>query len=343
MASAAKEVAREIPHVVRVYNDGSVEQLCGSRYVPPSLNPDPETGVSSKDITISENPKISARLFLPNIQPQDQNLPILVYFHGGAFCVESAFSSTGHSYLNRLVSQAKVVAVSVEYRLATEISLPASYEDCWAALNWAASHSNTAQNDEPNKDPWLLKYGDFDRLYIGGDSSGGNIAHNVAMRAGFEKLPNDVKILGAFINQPYFWGSKPIGSENDRDNPRPYEILGSKTFGTEPGVDHEHTFPALVWKFVYPSAPGGLDNPMLNPEGLGAPSLARLGCSRLMISVGGKDELRDRGVRYYELVKESGWSGEVEFYEDEGDIHGSSFQETDSANQMFKRLAYFLK
>ncbi|XP_038722762.1 2-hydroxyisoflavanone dehydratase-like [Tripterygium wilfordii] len=343
MEYPAKEVAREIPHVVRVYKDGSVERLGGSPYVPPSLNPDPDTGVSSKDITISENPKISARLYLPKIQPPDQKLPILVYFHGGAFCVESAFSLMEHIYLNRLVSQAKVVAVSVDYRLATEIPLPASYEDCWAALDWAASHSTAAQIDEPNKDPWLLKYGDFDRLYIGGDSSGGNIAHNIAMRAGSEKLQNDVKVLGAFINHAYFWGSKPIGSENDSDNPRPYEILGLKTYGTEPGVDHENSFPALVWKFVYPSAPGGLDNPMLNPEGPGARSLEKLGCSRLMICVAGKDELRDRGVRYFELVKESGWSGELQFYEDEGQIHGFHFQDIECANNMFERLASFLK
>ncbi|XP_038715045.1 2-hydroxyisoflavanone dehydratase-like [Tripterygium wilfordii] len=166
------------------------------------------------------------------------------------------------------------------------------------------------------------------------------------MRAGSENLEGNVKILGAFISHPFFWGSKPIGSENDPNKPKPCGSFDSQTIGTEPGVDHDKTFPALVWDFVYPSAPGGLDNPMLNPEGLGAPSLVGLGCWRLMICVAAEDELRDRGVRNYELlVKESGWKGELEFHEDEGVGHGFYVMdpETVKAKNMFKRLASFLK
>ncbi|XP_038723900.1 2-hydroxyisoflavanone dehydratase-like [Tripterygium wilfordii] len=344
MASPAKVVARELRHLIRVYTDGSVERIVDSPYLPPSPNPDPATGVSSKDIIISENPKLSARLYLPKIQHHHQKLPILVHFHGGAFCLGSAFSYFEDRKTSLLVSQAKVVAVSVEYRLAPEDPLPAAYEDGWATLNWVAAHFK-AQN-EPNRDPWLLNYGDFDRLYISGESSGGNIVHNIAMRAGSENLEGNVKILGAFISHSYFWGSKPIGSENDRrDNPKLYLTLDSKTIGTEPGVDHDKTFPALVWDFVYPSAPGGLDNPMLNPEGPGAPSLARLGCSRLLICVAGEDELRDRGVRYYESVKESGWKGELELHEDEGEGHGFYAINLESVNakNMFKRWSSFLE
>ncbi|XP_038699527.1 2-hydroxyisoflavanone dehydratase-like [Tripterygium wilfordii] len=344
MGSAAKEIASELFHLIRVYKDGSVERLEGSPYVPPSPNPDPQTGISSKDITISENPKVSARLYLPKTQQHDQKLPILVYFHGSGFCLESAFSFLFHRYMNLLVSQANVVVVSVEYRLAPEHPLPAAYDDCWAALNWVASHSSAAK-DEPNKDPWLLNYGDLDRLYIGGDSAGGNIAHNIAMRAGSENLEDNVKILGTLISHSYFWGSKPIGSENDPNKPKPYATLESKSFASDPSLGHEKSFPSLVWSFVYPSAPGGLDNPMLNPEGPGAPSLAGLGCSRLLIVVAGEDELRDRGVRYHELVKESGWKGELDFHEDEGEVHGfhALNPETVKAKNLIKRIASFLK
>ncbi|XP_038723088.1 2-hydroxyisoflavanone dehydratase-like [Tripterygium wilfordii] len=323
MASPAKEVAEELPNLVRVYTDGSVERLFGSPYVPPSPNPDPETGVSSKDIIISENPKISARLYLPKLQKQDQKLPILIHFHGGGFCIGSAFSSGEDRFISLLVSQAPVVAVSVEYRLAPEDLLPAAYEDCWTALNWVASHSK-AQN-EPHRDAWLLDYVDFDRIYIGGDSAGGNIAHNMAMRAGFENLEANAKILGAYLGHGYFWGSKPIGSESI--------------------VDHDKALSSLVWNFVYPSAPGGLDNPMINPEGPGAPSLAKLGCSRLLVCLAEKDFLRDRGARYHDLVKESGWSGELELYEVKGEGHCFYMFDTESTNakNMIKRLTSFLK
>lgn len=322
MASASKEIATEILPYIRVYKDGTVERLLNIPTVPPSPR-DSETRVSSKDITISLNQKISARLYLPDLTfNHNQNLPILIYFHGGGFCVESSFSILTHRYLNHLVSKAKIVAVSVEYRLAPENPLPTAYEDCWVALNWAASHLN--EEIGIDKEPWLTSHGDFDRLYIGGDSTGANIAHNIAIRAGTERLPSGVKILGAFLCLPYFYSSKPIGSE--------------------PVEGFEKTFSYVIWNFVYPSAPGGVDNPMLNPLGAGAPSLAGLGISRLFVSVGGADELRDRGIWYCNAVRESGWQGELELVEVEGENHGFNILklDTENAKNLIKRLASFL-
>ncbi|PON80130.1 Alpha/Beta hydrolase fold containing protein [Parasponia andersonii] len=112
MASTSKEVATEILPLIRVYKDGKVERLLNSPLVPPSPYHDPETGVSvsSKDISISHEPAISARLFLPIISDDDDlflndhnqihvnKLPILVYYHGGGFCFESAFSADHHNF-----------------------------------------------------------------------------------------------------------------------------------------------------------------------------------------------------------------------------------------------------
>lgn len=324
----AKEIASELLPLIRVYKDGTVERPMESPYVPPSPQ-DPETGVSSKDITISDSPKISARLFLPQAlnqnNVQNQKLPVLVYFHGGGFCFESAFSSDHHRLLNRLVSKAQVVAVSVEYRLAPEVLLPICYQDCWDALTWVASHTeNEELSTAAKKEPWLLNYGDFDRVYIGGDSAGGNIVHNIAMKAGTESL--SVKIVGAFMSHPYFLSSKPIGSE-----PK--------------GEEFKKHLPYLVWGFLNPTAPGGIDNPMVNPAGPGAPSLGDLGCSKLLVCVSSKDKLRDRGVWYYDLVRESGWEGEVDFYEVEGEEHAFhilSEAETQNVKKMINKLASFL-
>ncbi|GAV74790.1 Abhydrolase_3 domain-containing protein, partial [Cephalotus follicularis] len=320
MCSIAKEVARELLPFLRVYKDGSVERLKGSPIVPSSLE-DPETGVSSKDITILENPPISARLYLPKDTPPDQKLPILVHFHGGGFLIESCFSLTENKYMNSLVSHAKVAAISIEYRLAPEYPLPIAYEDCWAGLQWVASLST---NDDKERESWIKVHGDFERFFIGGDSAGANIAHNMAMRAGAEGLHGGVKILGTYLTHPYFWGSKIVGEEKSEE--------------------HEKLLPFLVWGFVYPSAPGGIDNPMLNPVGPGAPSLAGLGCSRLLVSVAEKDELRDRGIWYCDAVKESGWNGEVELIEVKGEDHAFHILNygTDNANNLIQCLASFL-
>ncbi|KAK8529539.1 hypothetical protein V6N13_102449 [Hibiscus sabdariffa] len=314
MESTANEVVQELPGLVKVYKDGSVERLMGSPYAPPSPQPDPETGVSSKDITISENPSISARLYLPKLTQTIEKLPILVYFHGGGFCLESAFSLFNQRYLNALVSEAKVIAVSVEYRLAPEHPLPAAYEDCWTALQWVASHSF---DNEVEKDPWLLNHGDFDRLFIGGDSAGGNLVHNTALQAGAQGLKGRVKISGGFLSHPHFLCS---GTEDDK------------------------SLPTLIWEFVYPSAPGGTGNALINPFGPGKPSLAGLGCSKLLVCVAEKDELRDIGIMYYNAVKESGWKGEIEVYETMGENHAFHVLNfgTQNSRIMIKRLAAFL-
>ncbi|XP_050374305.1 2-hydroxyisoflavanone dehydratase-like [Argentina anserina] len=304
MASTPTEIDYELLPFIRVYKDGTVERLMGSPYVPPSPC-DSETGVSSKDIIILHNPKISARLLLPQTLAAEKNvrsrkLPVLIYFHGGSFCFESAFSSDHHRFLNRLVSKAQIVVVSVEYRLAPEVSIPICYQDCWDALQWVASHSANEDVAAASKEPWLLNYGDFGRVYIGGDSAGGNIVHNVAMKAGAEGL--SVKLVGAFMSHTYFLGSKTLESEPKGDefkNYTPYVVLG----------------------VLNPSTPGGIDSSMVNPTGPGAPILAGLGCSKLLVCVSSKDQLRDRGVWYHDLVKGSGFKGDVELFEVEGDIH----------------------
>ncbi|XP_052734183.1 2-hydroxyisoflavanone dehydratase-like [Vigna angularis] len=117
------------------------------------------------------------------------------------------------------------------------------------------------------------------------------------MRVGTEPLPCDVKILGAIFSHPYFYSSEPIGSE---------AVTG-----------HKQRLFCLVWDFVYPSAPGGIDNPMVNPFAPGAPSLDGLGCSKIIVCVASEDKIRDRGVWYLEGVRKSGWQGKLELFEEQ--------------------------
>ncbi|WCJ31408.1 alpha/beta-Hydrolases superfamily protein [Euphorbia peplus] len=180
----------ELSPLLKVYEDGHVERLLGTTVVPPSLD-DPETpNVQSKDVIYSPLFNLSSRLYLPNSVSPNQKLPLLVYYHGGGFCIETAFSPTYHNYLNKLVSEANVAVVSVDYRRAPEHPLPASYDDSWTALEWVASHFN---GDGPEE--WINVHADLDRVFLGGDSAGANIAHFIAMKYGKEKLVG-VNILG---------------------------------------------------------------------------------------------------------------------------------------------------
>ncbi|KAL0393136.1 UNVERIFIED_CONTAM: 2-hydroxyisoflavanone dehydratase [Sesamum radiatum] len=287
MASTTKDVISDLSPIIKVYTDGTVEGLLGSAHVPPSPE-DPTTGVSSKDTTIS--PTLSARLYLPKLTHPTQKLPILVYYHGGGFCVDSAFSFLNHRYVNLLSAESGALVVSVEYRLAPEHPF----------------RRRTRILGTPS------------------NGAGGNIPHNIAMRAGSESLPGNVKVLGAILSNPYFWGSNPIGNE--------------------PKEDIEQNLVYRLWLFVYPSAPGGIDSPLINPLADGAPSLSGLGCSKIIVCLAEKDVLTARGLVYAEEVKKSGWKGEVEVVEIEGEDHCFHVfdPQREKAKNLINRLASFI-
>ncbi|XP_062024885.1 2-hydroxyisoflavanone dehydratase-like [Rosa rugosa] len=198
MESTNNEVAREF-RLFKVYKDGRVEKFHNTQKVPPST--DSVTGVQSKDVLISPEPAVSARIFLPKIHDPTQKLPILFYIHGGGFCLESAFSPMFHKHLTSLAAEANAIAVSVEYGLFPDRPIPACYDDSWAALKWVQSHSTRSGTD-----PWLNQYADFNRVFLGGDSGGANICHSLAVRVGSIGLPG-VKVAGMVMVHPFFGGS----------------------------------------------------------------------------------------------------------------------------------------
>ncbi|KAK0582976.1 hypothetical protein LWI29_031833 [Acer saccharum] len=170
-------VAIDVSPFIRIYKNGTVERLLDTQVVPPSF--DPKTNVQSKDIVYSLEHHLSVRLYLPKNTHQNRKLPLLVYFHGGGFIVGNASNPTIHHFLNSLVSEAELIAVSVDYRLAPEHPVPAAYDDSWTALKWVASHVNQNGTED-----WLNFHADFKRVFLSGDSAGANIAHQMALKHG---------------------------------------------------------------------------------------------------------------------------------------------------------------
>ncbi|KAM4088877.1 hypothetical protein ACJW30_07G103500 [Castanea mollissima] len=199
-SSSNSEIAHEFFPFFKVYKDGRVEKFMASEHVPPS--DDPHLAVRSKDVVVSPEPAVSARVFMPQISVPSKKLPILVYMHGGGFSIGSAFHPGYHKYVSALVAKADIIAVSVDYRLAPEHPIPACYDDSWEALKWVASHAN---GDGP--DPWLNNHADFGQVFLAGDSAGANISHNVAVRVGLTSLPG-VKLIGVALVHPYFGGTE---------------------------------------------------------------------------------------------------------------------------------------
>lgn len=198
--AATADVVREFPRLFRVYKDGRVERFLGTEATPPGT--DPKTSVESKDVTVNPQTGVAVRLYRPPSATADKKLPLLIYIHGGAFCVCTPFNPAYHHHLNAVSAAANVVIASVHYRLAPEHPLPAAYDDAWEAVQWAASHAAGA-----GPDPWLNSHADFATVFLAGDSAGANIAHSVVMRGTAEGFGN-INLQGMVLLHPYFGNDK---------------------------------------------------------------------------------------------------------------------------------------
>ncbi|KAJ6905969.1 hypothetical protein NC652_023655 [Populus alba x Populus x berolinensis] len=172
-----KEISHDFPSFFKVYKDGRVERYWNTDFVEAGV--DTETGVQSKDVVISPEANVKARIFLPKIDGPAKKLPLLVHYHGGGFCLGSPFASAFKTFLSTLATQANVIAVSIDYRLAPEHKLPAAYDDSLAGLRWIAEHS-----DGKGPEPWINEHADLGRVILAGESAGGTLAHYVAVQAG---------------------------------------------------------------------------------------------------------------------------------------------------------------
>jgi acetyl esterase len=92
--------------------------------------------------------------------------PVLIYAHGGGWTLLSI--DTCDVFLRELAAEVNCVVVSVGYRLAPEYPYPIPFNDCWDVLTWVASGGLGVLPD---------------RIAVGGDSAGGNMAAGLALKS----------------------------------------------------------------------------------------------------------------------------------------------------------------
>ncbi len=100
---------------------------------------------------------------------EGDNLPVVMYFHGGGWVLGDIDSHDG-TCKQLLAELGEAVVVSVHYRLAPEDKYPAAAEDCYAATRWVAENASEIG-------------GDGSRMAVCGDSAGGNLSAVVSQMA----------------------------------------------------------------------------------------------------------------------------------------------------------------
>jgi acetyl esterase len=230
-----------------------------------------------------ELPAASARLRLREYQPVAPaagRAAALLYLHGGGWTIGDLET---HDVLCRSLALASGVRVfSLDYRLAPEHPFPAAFEDSCAAFAWLAGQAEFLGLDAQ-------------RLAIGGDSAGGNLAAAACLALrGAAARP-------AFQLLVYPATDQRAGAPSHERNGRGYLL----------------TREAIVWYRgnYLPDAAAYLDwraSPLL------APSLA--GLPPALVLTAGYDPLRDEGQEYADALSRAGVPAQLVCFERQ--IHG---------------------
>ena len=212
---------------------------------------------------------------------EGDNLPVLVFYHGGGWVVGNIDSHDG-TCKQLLAELGEAIVVSVDYRLAPEHKYPAAADDCYAVAAWAAENAEQIG-------------GDGGRLAVCGDSAGGNLSAVVAQMARDRGGPS---IAAQVLHVPvtdhnYEW---PSYSEN--------------------AEGYLLTRASMVWFWDH-----YLPNEDAGQEAYASPYRAAdvSNLPPALVQTAEYDPLRDEGEAYGERMREAGVEVEVHRYD--GNIH----------------------
>ena len=232
-----------------------------------------------EDIKIpSDAGPIPARIYTPS---DETSLPVLVWFHGGGWVVgdlESADATARH-----LCNESSSVIISIDYRLAPETKFPGAPDDCYAATQWVSENASSL-----NADP--------DKIAVGGDSAGGNLAAVVSLMARDKQGPKiGFQLLVYPVTEMNF------NTKSYIDNAEGYQLSRD----------------GMIWYWDhYLEDKEASNNPYAAP--MKAQSLQNL--PPALIITAEYDPLRDEGKAYAERLKAEGVTTQYTMYS--GMIHG---------------------
>jgi acetyl esterase/lipase len=271
--------------VLQVLSDGTVRRSDAEPAFPVHVQDGDDGGVEWKDVVYDPDHGLGARLYRPRAtSAASARVPVVAYFHGGGFCIGSCRWHVFHSWCLRLAAGLPAVVASFDYRL------PAAQEDGAGALAWLRGRAGD--------DPWLAAAADLSRVFVAGDSAGGNVAHHAAVKSGELGL----SLRGGVLLMPAMAGEARTRSELECP---PDAFLTAE----------------LADRYLRLALPEGAtrDHPAVNLVGPEAPPLPAVAMPPLLVVAAGRDVLRDRNAQYAAQMRE--WGKDVEFAEVAGEQH----------------------
>lgn len=226
---------------------------------------------------------ISMRLYKSE-KSRGKNLPLLIYFHGGGWTIGGLNSCD--AFCDSLASTGKMAVLSVDYSLAPENTFPKGLLDCVSAIEYAFSHAKE----------WGCSP---DRISVGGDSAGGNLAIASVLYRQKESGSNG-KIRSILTFYPVVKAYND-GSESWKRYSRGYGLDG-------------RLMEAFNKAYI---GNGDVNDPLVSPADAGNKELATL--PPLLLVAAERDILADQGKEFVDKVNTAG--GKVERVELPGTVH----------------------
>ncbi|KAK6274100.1 hypothetical protein POUND7_011183 [Theobroma cacao] len=312
LSAPKMSIIAEAPGYFQVFSDG-----CVKRFAPEIAPASQESsgGYKSKDVILDPSKPITGRIFLPDIPGSCTSLPVLVYFHGGGFCIGSTTWLGYHHFLGDFSAASQSIVLSIDYRLAPEHRLPIAYDDCYSSLEWLCS--------QVTSEPWF-KLADLSRVFLSGDSAGGNIVHQVAIRAMRNKALH-VKIKGLLMIHPYF------GSEERTDRERADGAAGDVAMND------------MFWRLSIPDW-SNRDYFGCNFEKQVVSEAEWREFPAVVVFVAGLDFLKERGVMYAEFLQRKGVK-KLKLVEAERESHVFHvfYPESEATRLLQRQMSEFMK
>ncbi|XP_071726448.1 strigolactones hydrolase CXE15-like [Rutidosis leptorrhynchoides] len=285
-------VVEDCHGIVQIFSDGSIHRHENIDFSHFQVIDD--GSVFWKDYCYDKKNNLSLRIYTPKTATK---LPVIYFLHGGGFCLGSFKWPNFHNCCLRLASALHVIVVAPDYRLAPEHRLPAAVDDSLGALFWLQMAPKLG--GQPSVD-----FFGFDRFFVIGDSSGGNIAHHLAVRLGPSSPElGPIKIRGYVMLAPFFGGTERTASEVEG---LPEKVLTVELLDT-------------FWRMSLPVG-NTMDHPFANPFGSESRSLDLIKLDPILVMVGGDEIMKDRVKLYAERLKEVGKT--AHYVEFKGKQHG---------------------